>query len=455
MNPLPVHLQNGDAPLEIGQFHRHPPVKPARAQQGRVQGLRPVGGGQKDDALAGVKAVHLGQQLVEGLLPLVVAAQAAGVPLLADGVDLVDEHDAGGLLPRLLEQIPHLGRPHAHEHLHKFRAGDGEEGHLGLPGHRLGQQGLAGARRPHQQHALGQAGADGGVLLRPVEEVHHLHQRLLGLVLAGHVGKGYAGGRLLHVDLGPRLAEGHGVAHPAGQAAHALHHPAGEQLPNDDKDHNGKNPAHQEGENGVGLGGDLRSKGDPLLRLELGQQPLAVIRPDAGLVIALPAAVVLRNEYDLPARLIQSHLLHLAAVHHGQKLAVRHLHHLALQQGREEKHVQQHQHNQRRQIVEDQRLFGGRSLYLTVLQFFQIKIPPRFETLFWVRRNHRRSPSKSQRAHGAIYILFTKEAPSSRTEPLLFNICSPYRQSAGWAPATSTGTPAGWRRTGRRRSIQR
>ena len=51
--------------------------------------------------LVAVEAVHLGQQLVQGLLALVVAAQAAGtVTLFADGIDLIDKHDAGRFFAR-------------------------------------------------------------------------------------------------------------------------------------------------------------------------------------------------------------------------------------------------------------------------------------------------------------------------------------------------------------------
>ena len=145
-----VDLQGGKSARQVGPVHGDAPVEAARTQQGLVQHLRPVGGPQNDDALAGVEAVQLRQQLVQGLLPLVVAAEAAAVTGFADGVDLVDENDAGSHLGGLLEQVPDPGRAHAHEHLHKVGAGDGEEGHVGLTGHGLGQQGLAGTRGAHQ-----------------------------------------------------------------------------------------------------------------------------------------------------------------------------------------------------------------------------------------------------------------------------------------------------------------
>ncbi len=129
-------------------------VETAGAGQRRVQGFRAVGGGQNDDAVVVLKAVHFGQQLVQRLLALIVAAQLT-VALLADGVDLVDEHDAGALSLCLLEQVADLGSAHADEHLHELRAGNGEEGHIGFAGHSLGQHGFTGARRADQQHALG------------------------------------------------------------------------------------------------------------------------------------------------------------------------------------------------------------------------------------------------------------------------------------------------------------
>ena len=62
-----------------------------------------------DDAPVTVEAVHLGEDLVERLLALVVAAAAARPAAAAawagaaDGVDLVNEHDARRVLLGLLE----------------------------------------------------------------------------------------------------------------------------------------------------------------------------------------------------------------------------------------------------------------------------------------------------------------------------------------------------------------
>src|SRR5471032_1797611 len=51
--------------LRPGRFDRR--IEAARAEQGRVQHVGPVGGRDEDDALVGLEAVHLHQELVEGL----------------------------------------------------------------------------------------------------------------------------------------------------------------------------------------------------------------------------------------------------------------------------------------------------------------------------------------------------------------------------------------------------
>ena len=114
------------------------------------------------------------------------SAAQARASLAAHGVDLIDEDDGRGLLLGLGEEVPDPGSAHAHVELHEVGAGDGEEGHPRLVGHGLGEQGLAGARRAHQKHALGDACPQGGVLLRIPEEVHDLAELLLLLVRPGH-----------------------------------------------------------------------------------------------------------------------------------------------------------------------------------------------------------------------------------------------------------------------------
>ena len=73
----------------------------------RVEHVRPVGGGDQDDAFIGLETVHLDEQLVERLFALVIAAAKARAAMAADRVDFVDEDDAGCVLLGLLEHVAH------------------------------------------------------------------------------------------------------------------------------------------------------------------------------------------------------------------------------------------------------------------------------------------------------------------------------------------------------------
>ena len=216
LNLAGVHLEGIQSALEVGAIHDDAPVKPAGTQQRLVQNLRAVGGGQAHDTLGRLEAVNFIEQLVQRLLLLGVIAVAV-IPGATHGIDFVNENDAGGNFGGLLEQVTHPAGTHAHEHLYKVRAGDGEEGNPRLSCHSLGKQRLAGTGRANQQRTLGKLGADFGVLLGVVEEINDFGQGFLGFVLTGHILKGHAG-LLFHIHFRFALAE---AAHHA-LAAHAF-----------------------------------------------------------------------------------------------------------------------------------------------------------------------------------------------------------------------------------------
>ena len=158
--------------LDVGQTHIDLSVETAGTQEGGVQDVGAVGSCQDDDTLVGGETVHFYQQLVQGLFAFVVTAAQTGAALAAHSVDLVNKDDGGGLLLGLIEEVADTGGAHAHIQLHEVGAGDRQELHAGLAGHSLGQQGLTGTRRAHQQHALGDPGAQGDILLRIPQEIH-------------------------------------------------------------------------------------------------------------------------------------------------------------------------------------------------------------------------------------------------------------------------------------------
>src|SRR6266508_2020891 len=101
-----MHLQDGDTSLVIGRVDHDLSIEPPWSQERRIEHVRPVRGRQHHDTFAARKAVHLGQDLIERLLTLVVTSErtrsAARAP---DRVDLVDEDDGGSDLPRLRKKF--------------------------------------------------------------------------------------------------------------------------------------------------------------------------------------------------------------------------------------------------------------------------------------------------------------------------------------------------------------
>ena len=201
---------------DVGPVDQHVPIEAAGAQQGRIERFRAVGGAHHDHAAVGVEAVHFHEQGVERLLAFVVAADVAAAARLAQGVELVDEDDAGRLLLGLLEHVANAGRTNADEHLDEVGAAQAEERHARFAGDGFGEQRLAGARRADEQHALRNPPAEQLIFFRRLEKLDNLAQLVDGLVDAGHVFKRDFD-VFLSEEFAAAAAEGHrraGAAHP-------------------------------------------------------------------------------------------------------------------------------------------------------------------------------------------------------------------------------------------------
>ena len=153
-------LEDLFAAADVGTVNDDAAIETAGAEQGGVEHVGAVGGGDEDDAVVGLKAVHLNEKLVEGLLALIVSAAETGATVTSDGIDLVDEDDARSVLLTLFEEVADARGADADEHFYKVRAGDREERHVGLTGDGAGEQGLAGSRRSDEQNALGDSAAE-------------------------------------------------------------------------------------------------------------------------------------------------------------------------------------------------------------------------------------------------------------------------------------------------------
>mmetsp|Transcript_38376 Transcript_38376/g.85443 ORF Transcript_38376/g.85443 Transcript_38376/m.85443 type:complete len:214 (-) Transcript_38376:1487-2128(-) len=177
---MQVELEQLHTALDVREGHCNLAVKAAGALEGGVERLRQVGGSHDDDPVVRLKSIHLHQQLVQGLARVVLPV----LPVATNGVNLVNEDDAGRLLLGSLEQRPHAPRPHSYVQLLKLGSRPVEEGHTRLARHRPGNEGLASTGWAGQQHPLGQFGTQARKLGGILQELHHLLELLLGLVTA-------------------------------------------------------------------------------------------------------------------------------------------------------------------------------------------------------------------------------------------------------------------------------
>ena len=215
-----VNTQDLFTAFDVGVRHCDLTVEPARTQQRRVKHVAAVGGRDDDDALVGLKSVHLDQQLVQRLFTFVIATAIACTTMAAHGVDLVDENDTGRVLFRLLEHVADTACADTDEHLDKIRTRDREEGHARLTGNSPRKQRLTGTRRTNKKRAFWDFAAKAREFLRVAQELDDLFEFFLGLVDTGDIVKRDAA-LLFGQHLGLGLTKTHGAT--ATTTLHPVH----------------------------------------------------------------------------------------------------------------------------------------------------------------------------------------------------------------------------------------
>ena len=216
-----VYVEYLLALLDIGQADLDLTVETPGTHQCLVEYVGTVGRGENDDTRICLEAVHLGQQLVEGILTFVVTRESGILAAGASyGVNLVDEDDAGSLLLGLLEEVTHARSAHADEHLDEIRSRYREERYVCLTGNGLCKKGLSRTRGAYQKRSLGDLGSQLTVFVGLLEEVDYLHDLDLGLLQTCNILEGDAFvGVVLVEDLSAGLAYVHDASAGAPSAA--------------------------------------------------------------------------------------------------------------------------------------------------------------------------------------------------------------------------------------------
>ena len=100
------------------------------------------------------EAVHLDEQLVQGLLAFIVSAAQASATVAAHSINLVDEDDAGRVLLALFKQVAHNGLAPTPTNISTKSEPEMEKKGMFASCNRAGEQRFTGSRRPYEQHAL-------------------------------------------------------------------------------------------------------------------------------------------------------------------------------------------------------------------------------------------------------------------------------------------------------------
>ena len=136
-----VDLENLTATHDVGQADVDLSPEPAGPKCRRIEDVDPIRGRDHHDVVRGRKAIQFDQQLVQGLLTLLVAVEPA--TRFAKGVELIEEDDAPAELARVREQLANPPRSDANVFLHELGAGGVVKRDTGFGCHRAGEHRLA------------------------------------------------------------------------------------------------------------------------------------------------------------------------------------------------------------------------------------------------------------------------------------------------------------------------
>ena len=117
-----VQLQDIFPAAHVRGSHADFPVKTSGTQNRGIEYIHAVGGRHNDNSFIHAEAVHLHQQLVQRLLPFIVAASHTGSPASCHGVNFINKYDTGRIFLRFFKQVADSGSAHADKHFHEIRS---------------------------------------------------------------------------------------------------------------------------------------------------------------------------------------------------------------------------------------------------------------------------------------------------------------------------------------------
>lgn len=113
-----MNFVDGGSLIDIWRSNLNLSVKSAWSHECAIKNVGSVGGCEDDYRLLCGESIHFYEELVEGIVTLVVSSELA-VPLLCYSIDFIDENDRRGLLLCFLEKISNSRGTDTDKHFHE------------------------------------------------------------------------------------------------------------------------------------------------------------------------------------------------------------------------------------------------------------------------------------------------------------------------------------------------
>jgi hypothetical protein len=107
--------------LDIWTINHNLAIEASRSSQSIIQDVHSVGTGEDHDACGWIETVHFYKELIQSILSLIVATrEPTSTTLATDGINLINEDDAGCIRSGLLEQIADTRWTDADKHFNEI-----------------------------------------------------------------------------------------------------------------------------------------------------------------------------------------------------------------------------------------------------------------------------------------------------------------------------------------------
>ncbi len=173
---LRMYFEDLLAIFEGWETDGHTSIESSWSQKCLIEDIGAIGRCHDDDIGIIIESVHLGQDLIQGLLTLIMSPSDTRRSLLPDSIDLIDEYDRRGFLTSFFEKISYTGSTDSDEHLDELRSRNREKWNFRFSGDCTSKESLPGTRRSLKEYATWDLRTKIFVLHRIFEEVDDLDQ---------------------------------------------------------------------------------------------------------------------------------------------------------------------------------------------------------------------------------------------------------------------------------------